>query len=103
MVRVGGHSCTPLSLVTLVVAKGPQAVKPSFFTKESILMEGRINSIGAHFQDLWEQGKSLRTLRMIAYWTCTFFIAFEMMAGGIWDLLRIEYVRVVLARLGYPM
>jgi hypothetical protein len=26
-----------------------------------------------------------------------------MMAGGIWDLLRIEYVQVVLAHLGYPM
>jgi hypothetical protein len=66
-------------------------------------MEGRMNSVAAHLQDLWGQGNSLRTLRTIAYWTSTFFIAFEMMAGGIWDLLRVEYVRVVLAHLGYPM
>ncbi|HUA98507.1 MAG TPA: DoxX family protein [Terracidiphilus sp.] len=41
--------------------------------------------------------------RTIAYWIFTMFVAFEMAAGAIWDLLRIEYVRVVLARLGYPM
>jgi hypothetical protein len=39
----------------------------------------------------------------MAYWTFTSIIAFEMMAGGIWDLLRIEYVRVIMAHLGYPM
>jgi hypothetical protein len=47
-------------------------------------------------------GKSFQNLRTIAYWVCTFIIVFEMMAGGIWDLLRIQYVRVVLAHLGYP-
>jgi hypothetical protein len=40
---------------------------------------------------------------VIAYWVFTIPIAFEMAAGGIWDLLRIEYVRVVLNHLGYPM
>jgi len=30
-------------------------------------------------------------------------LAFEMVAGGIWDLLHIEYVRVILTHLGYPM
>jgi hypothetical protein len=42
-------------------------------------------------------------VRTIAYWVFTLLIAYEMAAGGIWDLLRIEYVRVVLAHLGYPM
>jgi uncharacterized membrane protein YphA (DoxX/SURF4 family) len=42
-------------------------------------------------------------IRTIAYWIFTLLIAYEMAAGGIWDLLRIEYVRVVLAHLGYPM
>lgn len=42
-------------------------------------------------------------IRTIAYWIFTLFVAYEMAAGGIWDLLRIEYVRVVLAHLGYPM
>lgn len=42
-------------------------------------------------------------IRTVAYWVFTLLIAYEMAAGGIWDLLRIEYVRVVLAHLGYPM
>jgi len=41
--------------------------------------------------------------RTIAYWTLTIAVSFEMVAGGIWDLLRIEFVRVSLARLGYPL
>jgi hypothetical protein len=41
--------------------------------------------------------------RAVAYWAFTIPVAFEMAAGGIWDLLRIEYVRVVLANLGYPL
>jgi hypothetical protein len=42
-------------------------------------------------------------VRIIAYWVFTLLVVYEMTAGGIWDLLRIEYVRVVLAHLGYPM
>lgn len=41
--------------------------------------------------------------RTIAYWLFTILVAFEMVAGAMWDFLRIEYVRVVLAHLGYPM
>jgi hypothetical protein len=43
------------------------------------------------------------SVRTIAYWTVTVLIAGEMVGGGIWDLLRIEYVRVVLEHLGYPL
>jgi hypothetical protein len=42
-------------------------------------------------------------VRTIAYWTCTGIVAYEMVAGSLWDLLRIEYVRVVFAHLGYPL
>ena len=42
-------------------------------------------------------------VRLIAYWLLTLPVAFEMAAGGLWDLLRIEYVRVVLTHLGYPL
>lgn len=42
-------------------------------------------------------------VRSISYWLLTLVITFELAAGGLWDLLRIEYVRVVLAHLGYPM
>jgi hypothetical protein len=41
--------------------------------------------------------------RTIRYWTLTIAVAFEMVAGGTWDLLRIEFVRVSLARLEYPL
>jgi hypothetical protein len=41
--------------------------------------------------------------RTIAYCVFTIAVASEMVAGGIWDLLRIEFVRVSLARLGYPL
>jgi hypothetical protein len=41
--------------------------------------------------------------RTIGYWAFTLIISFEMAAGGLWDLLRIEYVRVVMTHLGYPL
>lgn len=41
--------------------------------------------------------------RTIVYWVLTLFVAYEMAAGGLWDLLRIEYVRVILTHLGYPL
>jgi hypothetical protein len=42
------------------------------------------------------------SIRTIAYWTCTAIAAWEMAAGSMWDLLRIEYVRGVFDHLGYP-
>jgi hypothetical protein len=42
-------------------------------------------------------------VRCIVYWLLTLVITFELAAGALWDLLRIEYVRVILAHLGYPM
>jgi hypothetical protein len=30
-------------------------------------------------------------------------VVFEMVAGSLWDLMRIEYVRVVMNHLGYPL
>ncbi len=42
-------------------------------------------------------------VRLIVYWLFTVLIAFELAAGALWDLLRIEYVRVVLTHLGYPL
>jgi hypothetical protein len=41
--------------------------------------------------------------RSIAYWLFTVVVAFELAAGALWDLLHIEYVRVVLVHLGYPL
>ena len=41
-------------------------------------------------------------IHTIAYWICTGMVAWEMTAGGMWDLLRIEYVRGIFDHLGYP-
>jgi hypothetical protein len=41
-------------------------------------------------------------IRTIAYWFFTATIVWEMVAGSMWDLLRIEYVRGVFDRLHYP-
>jgi DoxX-like family len=41
-------------------------------------------------------------IRTIAFWFVTLNLAFEMVAGSIWDLLQIEYVRGVMTHLGYP-
>jgi len=39
----------------------------------------------------------------VAYWIFTLIVAWEMVAGSMWDLLRIQYVRAVLMHLGYPL
>lgn len=41
--------------------------------------------------------------RMVGFWVFTIVVAFEMVAGSLWDLLGIETVRVALTRLGYPL
>jgi hypothetical protein len=57
----------------------------------------------AYLHDALGTSKSLQSIRTITYWICTFLISFEMTAGALWGLLRIEYVRVVFAHLGYPI
>jgi hypothetical protein len=41
-------------------------------------------------------------INALGYWVFTLILAFEMVAGSIWDLLQIEYVRGVFDHLGYP-
>ena len=41
-------------------------------------------------------------IRTIAYWTSTFVVVFELVAGSVWNLMRIEWVRVQFNHLGYP-
>jgi hypothetical protein len=53
-------------------------------------------------EDVPAQGR-WALIRSIAYWLFTVLVAFELAAGALWDLLRIEYVRVALAHLGYPL
>jgi len=42
-------------------------------------------------------------IRSVAYWAFTLIAASEMVAGSVWDLLRIDYVRSIFAHLGYPL
>jgi hypothetical protein len=72
-------------------------------TGDQLIMPTEKKSLAMTVQDAWGPGKSLSSARPIAYWIFTFLVAYEMVAGGIWDLLRIEYVRVILEHLGYPM
>jgi uncharacterized membrane protein YphA (DoxX/SURF4 family) len=41
-------------------------------------------------------------IRTIAYWVATVIVASELGVGGVWDTLRIPYVRTVIEHLGYP-
>jgi DoxX-like family len=41
-------------------------------------------------------------IHALSYWVFTLILAFEMVAGSMWDLLQIEYVRGVFDHLGYP-
>jgi uncharacterized membrane protein YphA (DoxX/SURF4 family) len=38
----------------------------------------------------------------LAYWLTTMLVAAELALGGVWDVLRIPYVRGVIEHLGYP-
>src|SRR5215472_1045603 len=42
-------------------------------------------------------------IRIITYWTFTVLLVFELAAGTLWILLQIEWVRVQLNHLGYPL
>jgi len=40
--------------------------------------------------------------RTVAYWIATLLVAAELAVGGVWDLLRTDYVRNLVEHLGYP-
>jgi hypothetical protein len=42
-------------------------------------------------------------IKSIAFWFVTLMVAWEMVAGALWDLLQIEYVRAIFDHLGYPL
>jgi uncharacterized membrane protein YphA (DoxX/SURF4 family) len=39
---------------------------------------------------------------IIAYWVTTTLVVFELVLGGVWDILRVPQVRGLIERLGYP-
>jgi len=42
------------------------------------------------------------TRRSVAYWVATALLEFELVLGGIWDVLQLPQARGVVVRLGYP-
>jgi hypothetical protein len=56
----------------------------------------------ARWEQDWRVMGGLARTRVVTYWLCTGVVSFELAAGSLWDLLRIEYVRAMLAHLGYP-
>jgi hypothetical protein len=42
-------------------------------------------------------------IRTIAFWTSTAVVVSELAAGSLWNLLQIEWIRVQLNHLGYPL
>lgn len=40
--------------------------------------------------------------RLVAYWLTTALLEFELVLGGTWDVLRVDHVRTVVDKLGYP-
>jgi hypothetical protein len=69
-----------------------------------VMLTAVIAAILAARQEGDETPKSrIERARTIGYWIFTIVVVFEMTAGGIWDLLRIEIVRLALVRLGYPL
>jgi hypothetical protein len=55
----------------------------------------------ATVEDRSHQGLAHRP-RTIAFWFFTIVVAYEMVAGAFWDLLQIDFTRVMMVRLGYP-
>ena len=61
-----------------------------------------MGSAAAERRDLPSAATGRTRSRVIAYWITTVPVAAELAVGGIWDLLRIDYVRNVIEHLGYP-
>jgi hypothetical protein len=40
--------------------------------------------------------------RLVIYWLFTIVVSFEMVAGALWDLMKLEFVKAASAHLGFP-
>jgi uncharacterized membrane protein YphA (DoxX/SURF4 family) len=55
-----------------------------------------------HRRDLPVRTATLTRDRAIVYWVATVSVVAELALGGVWDLVRIDYVRDIVEHLGYP-
>ena len=53
-------------------------------------------------RDLPSATSTSTRVRVIGYWVVTLAVAAELALGGVWDLVRTDYVRDVVEHLGYP-
>jgi DoxX-like family len=104
--------CSSLSLIVIrhtnddrSPADGPEtAHRPTGTIVQESRMETpmMVSDFAQSQSDAGTARKRRLSLGSIAYWTCTAIVAWEMVAGSMWDLLRIEFVRGVFDHLGYP-
>jgi DoxX-like protein len=68
---------------------------------------GRLGNVGSALAALGQRAEAaprpVSWIRTAAFWTATAIIAWEMLAGSMWDLFQVEYVRVVFSHLHYPL
>ena len=64
-------------------------------------MPGSWGNNAGHVVGMASDTKAERN-RAIAYWVTTALLVFELVLGGVWDVLRVPHVRAVMERLGYP-
>src|SRR5262245_51512829 len=81
-------------VVTPDEARNACAVRRSH---SSIVRCHRGEEAAMHAPDTWHR------VRIIAYWTFTAIVVFELVAGSVWNLKQIEWVRLQLSHLGYPL
>jgi len=62
-------------------------------------------SVSAPADEQWPapSGSRWHRFRIFTYWTFTVLLVFELAAGSLWNLLQLEWVRVQLKHLGYPV
>ncbi len=77
-------------------------IAPIFFALLAVTSRALRPSLRRDLSNPDESGTRSRIIS-VAYWAFTLLAATEMVAGSVWDLLRIEYVRAIFAHLGYPL
>jgi hypothetical protein len=53
-------------------------------------------------RNLPRRGATSSRGRIVSYWVTSVLVAAELAVGGVWDLMRTDYVRDVVQHLGYP-
>jgi hypothetical protein len=99
-----GHILAAASVPILGTAQNEQTRRPAVsdrYRAPYASLEDRVTTelrLPASFPAI-----SRSRLKSVAFWIVTLIVAWEMVAGALWDLLQIEYVQVILDHLRYPL